>query len=288
MSKVVDWSGVTPGQIKDFFRQIQDGSLTEEQIKNFLAHRNPFRENELPYADEEVASSYTYPAGFGIKTVAKQIYILKKHFPSLDSSFVERFANPQMQSFLDMQARAFPGAERFGVIPKPSMLGNYNVATEQVLALLAKQRKFKNWRERQLGLEYLRLVNRTETALRLLDQSTPGDFLLFPFQFGLKHRGRSIRRARVCMPEMEWGLGPFEVGSLLLTHSERITGREQLYIDCAGVEYCSEGDSASFWASLSFIWDYDDGCLEFDSSSVDDAYQDFGSVSGFGPVLPQR
>ena len=58
MEKVVgsmsEWSGL----LKDFFRQIDDGSVTREMLKEFNEHRNPFAETVQPvstYADKLIA-----------------------------------------------------------------------------------------------------------------------------------------------------------------------------------------------------------------------------------------
>lgn len=40
-----EWSGM----LKDFFRQIDDGSITREKLQAFLEHRNPFDQNSGQY-----------------------------------------------------------------------------------------------------------------------------------------------------------------------------------------------------------------------------------------------
>ncbi len=42
---VVAGSSVTAGQLKDFFRQVDDGGITYETLQAFLEHQNPFGEN---------------------------------------------------------------------------------------------------------------------------------------------------------------------------------------------------------------------------------------------------
>lgn len=42
-----DWSGM----LKDFFRQINDGSITMEQLRDFLEHRNPFEQKYIKIED---------------------------------------------------------------------------------------------------------------------------------------------------------------------------------------------------------------------------------------------
>jgi len=48
------------------------------------------------------------------------------------------------------------------------------------------------------------------------------DILVVPAQFGLRHRGRSVRRVREVMNANEFGLGVFAIGIMLLTHPERL------------------------------------------------------------------
>lgn len=124
----------------------------------------------------------------------------------------------------------------------------------------------------------MRLTEKTAAALKKLEEETPGDYLVFPAQLGSRHAGRSVRRARACFGAEEFGLGPFEVASYLLTTPERFTRWGDLVIDCAGVEYQPSPDK-EFGHCLYFNFDY--GRLHFSGRWTGDADGFFGSASGF-------
>ena len=44
---VVDGSNISAGQMKDFWRQVADGSITGEMFRSFLERRNPFEEKPV-------------------------------------------------------------------------------------------------------------------------------------------------------------------------------------------------------------------------------------------------
>lgn len=229
------------------------------------------RLGELPYADEEVESSYGYR--WQLKSLAEQLAVLQgfERFKMLDASRVTELA----EAFSGLPE----GADGLVVIPKPSkVVDSYNEAVVLMTELMASQRKdWYNYREGRLGPKYLRLTEKTQQALSRLEQKT-GDYLVIPVQTGLRHRGRSVRRARVMMSDNEFGLGPYEVGIILLTHPERLQKYEHLAIDCAGCEYCPDADG-EFSVSLCFRWCV--GRLEFYYHWVGTVTRHFGSASGF-------
>jgi len=239
-----------------------DELLTPEELLKFL-----------PFADEEAESNLSYPKDFRIRTPDEQLQVWEKHFPKLDRSYVLQFGNAP---------RSFPKeAEAWAVIPKPSKIGKtYHKALDKMLKLIAQSRKFQNWREGELGPKYVRLTEKAKQALNKLEKEIPGDFLVFPFQFGMHWRGRSVRRARVLFSKNEFGLGPYEIAALLVTHSDRITGPGQLYIDCAGSEYSPHADGG-FQYCLYFFWHDDCGCLGLHYSWHVYVAPGFGAVSGF-------
>jgi len=276
-------SNVTFGLLRDFFDQLEVGEKTQgqkgligDQLRAFLEHRNPFERAEiekvLPYADEEVASDYGYPDGFKIRSVQEQVKILLalEPFKKLDASHVEELASRELSQ----------DAEGWAVIPKLLKVAkNYHRALDIVLDLIAANRQFRNRRKGELTKKHLRLTEKTAKAHAKLDEQ-PGDFWVFPFQFGLRHAGSSVRRARVCFAENEFGLGVYEAAVLLLTHADRIAGPDQLYIDCAGIEYAPNADG-DFFACLSFRWDFSYEPLVLYYDSFDDADEQWGSVSAF-------
>ncbi|OGY42994.1 MAG: hypothetical protein A2Y67_03330 [Candidatus Buchananbacteria bacterium RBG_13_39_9] len=274
-------SNVTFGLLRDLMAQLEAGEKsggkkgkTGDQLRAFLEGRNPFERAELekvlPYADEQTESSYCYPEGFRIRTPQEQVEILLKLFPNLDASHVAELASGELPEW----------AEGWAVILKPEKVGNtYHTALEAVLGLIANDRKFQNWREGTLTEKHLRLKEKTaQTHAKLNEQ--PGDFWVFPFQFGKKWAGHSVRNAQVRFADKEFGLGPYEVAILLLTHPDRITGQGQLYIDCAGCEYSPAADG-DFFACLDFCWNNSCGQLGLDDDGTDDVSGQWGAASGF-------
>jgi hypothetical protein len=278
---VISGSDITFGLLEELFKQLKAGAKdpqkgkTGAQLRAFLENRNPFERAELekvlPYADEQTASSYGYPDDFRIRTVQEQLEILIKHFPNLDASHVNELASKELST----------GAEGWAVIPKPDKIGTYHEALAKVIALIIKDRKFQNWREGALTEKYLRLKEKTVQAHAKLNEQ-PGDFWVIPFQFGKKWAGHSVRNAQIRFAESEFGLGPYEVAMLLLTHPERITGPDQLYIDCAGCEY-SPHAAGDFFACLHFIWNDYFKRLALHYHSTVSVHKQWGAASGFLP-----
>lgn len=112
-----------------------------------------------------------------------------------------------------------------------------------------------------LNRKHLRSKEKTAQAQAKLDEQ-PGDFWVFPFQFGKRWRGYSVRNAQVRFAKKEFGLGPYEVAILLLTHPDRITDSGHLCICCAGYEYApfSNGDFLPVLSSAGAVsadhWDW--------------------------------
>lgn len=229
---------------------------------------------ERSYADEEVESTYGYPEGWKLKSVSEQLVILEKieEFKVLDGNHVIEIA----KGFLELPE----GAEGLVVIPKPSKVGkSYNESVELVTKLMAKHRKdWYNFSEGRLGPEHLRLNEKPQQALSQLERETPGDYLVLAVQTGLRHRGRSDRRARVMFSDNEFGLGPYKLGIILLLHPERLQKSEHLAIDCAGCE-CFSATGRKFPGSFYFDWSA--GSLNFGLRLVDSVHPRFGSASGF-------
>ncbi len=222
------------------------------------------------YADEEVETSYNYPPQYRVKPLAEQIETLAKLF-NLDGTKAYAYASnlPVLPE----------GAEGWFAVPRFEAVGNtYGDAVEKVIGLIAKSRKLKNWREGQLHERYLRQSERTQWMMAKLVEGQEGDILVIPAQFGFRHRGKSVRRARETFYDNEFGLSSFTAGTMLLTHPEREVEWEQLHIDCSGDEYSPDADGQFVFAPL-FHWS--DGELRFDSGWASIAGKRFGSASGF-------
>lgn len=229
------------------------------------------------YADEEVDSSYTYPPEYTYKPLSEQIAILLKHFPQLNVEQTNEFIVKVLPT-LELPA----GAEGWFAIPNPERLApSYGEALEKVLKIIDSSRKFQNYRKGELGPDRLRQHARTVQFLNKIGETQTGDILVIPCQFGLKYRGKSIRRARELFNKFtEFGLGAFMVGCMLITHPDRAVRTEELDMDCAGDEYTPDADG-DFSRSLCFY--FGGSQLKFDCYWIDNAHGYFSSVSGFLP-----
>ncbi len=107
------------------------------------------------------------------------------------------------------------------------------------------------------------------------------DILIIAAQFGLRHRGRSVRRARlVVSSEGGFGLGAFATGCMLLVHPNRLQHYNDLWIDGGGDEYSPGGDGEFSQAPC---WGFSGGRLEFGARDVGRASDYCGAASGFYP-----
>lgn len=261
---------------KDTAEQLieNDGELQakiKEVIRSLIGNR---------YANEEESSTYTYPPQYKLKSPEEQVEILRKLFPDL-SAYYSQVANQPLPE----------GAEGWFLIPRWSLVAHtYNGALAKVLDLLGKSRHFHNYREGTLGPNRLKQSERTAAFFAQIEQQQTGDFLVVAAQFGLRHRGRSVRRAREVFLPNEFGLGAFAVVCMALSHPERFFKWDELNVDCAGDEYSFPG--GDFSSSPIFLFDdplqeFDsswidlDPSLDFDARLIDFANPFFGSVSGF-------
>jgi len=230
------------------------------------------------YKDEEVKSTYGYLSGYQPKPLAEQVTRLKELYPQLKDAEVPE------------QGELPAGAEGWFAIPnvwkEESLLtGTYNDSVVQMLARIKKDRNgnFHNYRDGQLGTDRLRQSARSEAAWQKIsaDQGH-ADILVIAAQFGITHRGRSVRRAReVMVDQNQFGLGAFAVGIMLLTQPDRLKHYDDLWIDCAGDEFDDPDADGRFDRAPYF--EFDGGEVEFSAAQTGDADDFCGSASGFVP-----
>lgn len=234
------------------------------------------------YANEEDRSSYTYPKEYkGPKPIVDQIKAIAKIF-GLDPSQAIEFAK---------NLPALPeGAEGWFAIPSVDALAKkhfpevtdpvqkYCQAVQLVHAKIAASRSFYNYREGQITPAQLRVHARTAHALDLIAETQKGDILIVAAQLGMRHRGKSVRRAREVFVANKFGLGSLAVGSIVLTHPERLVRWEELDMDCSGDEFSPEADGGFSWSPC-FV--FGGGGVGFGARFVGRPGVRFGSVSGF-------
>lgn len=276
-----DTLGTISRRIWEVQRRLMEGTLDPSFVaKNLQLTAEGTQVSSTPatvtaspfFANEEVKSNYGYPQGYAMKPVCEQLVELSKHFNGLNT-------NDVLACSKELPALS-AGAEGWFAVPRwDKVAKTYNEAVEKVLDLIGKTRTFHNYRKGNLGPKYLRLSERTATALMMLGERQKGDFLLIPAQFGRSHRGRSVRRVRESIGNSnEFGLGSFIVGCMILSHPKRLVQWEQLHIDCPGDEYSPDADAVFSHAPL---FHFLDGRVGFDAGWVDGAGEHYGFASGF-------
>jgi hypothetical protein len=232
------------------------------------------------YESEVVSSNYTYPKEYkGPKPIAEQVKTIATMF-GLDPTQALEFAKnlPTLPE----------GSEGWFAIPKVSVVATkqfpaitdkaeqYCEAVKLVHTKLADSRSFTNYRNGEIVPQHARTVD----FLEHLEAEQTGDILIIAVQYGMRHRGKSVRRARETFASNEFGLGAFAIGCMALVHPERYVRFEELDTDCAGDEF-APGAGGVF--SGAPVFRFDDDELEFDAVGVSDANAGYGSVSGFVP-----
>jgi len=254
-------------------QRLNDTPGLADLIDGFIAKNRRLNQ----YANEEVGSGYGYPKGFKPKDPMSQSNDLRQLIGGIG------FFDQDYLTLVQNGTVALPdGAEGWFAIPRWQKIApTYNEAVEKVLALIASKRTFKNWREGQLGPDRFRQHPRTAHALDVIAEQQKGaDILIIPAQFGQRHAGRSVRRAREVFTSPEFGLDAFSNAVMLLTHPERLIACEDLWIDCAGDEYAPAADGRFNEAPY---FDFYVGCLGLDAHVVGSALDFCGSASGFVP-----
>lgn len=289
-------TNATPGQIKQIGRFATDAvekilaefGLDNPGAQRVIEHGDEFasgiRETVTAllkdlsvsdkFKDEEVESSYDYLSGYKPKGITEQTNRLRELFPGIGYAD-EKLADGTLP----------PNAEGWFAIPKWEKIApTYNEAVQKVLDMIKQTRggKFYNYRDGQLGPERLRQTAKTAGVFQKLgDEQKDHDILVVPAQFGIRHRGRSVRRAREVFASGEFGLGAFAIGIMILTHPERLMNYDDLWIDCSGDEYDDPDSDVRFGHAPSFS--FGGGRVEFVTYWFDDAYDYCGSASGFVP-----
>lgn len=220
-------------------------------------------EDTKGFEEEEVVSTLTYPPEYSPSTLGDQLAILHAWFPELEHD------DPQVT------LRDLPeGAESWFALPRWQRIApRYDEAVARVLVLLDLARAGKVTNRRQGRLALLCEHDHTAAMFDEIGKVQSGDILIVPGQFGQRHRGRSVRRARSLFLTTEFGLGTFHVAVLLLTHPRRLTGETQLRIDCAGDR---------FDLTEAPLFSHEGERLAFGAATTGESSASYGSATGFG------
>lgn len=283
-------------QTTDLFRGAYNkAQLTEEQAQRLNENRGSEFTTELlqliqkhsatnQYANEMVSSNYAYPKEYkGPKPITEQVKTIATMFGLNPTQALEKARNLPTLPF---------GAEGWFAIPKVSAVAakqnpsiteqalQYCEAVKLVHTKLADSRSFTNYRNGEIVPSKLRQHIRTAQFLEQLEAKQVGDILIIAAQYGKRHRGKSVRRARETFAINEFGLGAFAIGCMALVHPERYAHVEELDTDCAGDEFAPRADGAfSQSPLLSLLADR----LKFGTGDIFVVNDRYGTVSGFVP-----
>lgn len=251
-------------------RVIENGPEFQAGVRKLLAGISVSNR----YADEEAPSNYGYLSGYRRpNSFVAQCEILRAKL-GCKISFAESALNTPLVSL----------AEGNSAIPDwQTVAPTYGEAVELVLEALkeAYGGRFVNCREGELRPNRLRQSKRSIERLALLKERQRGaKILVVQTQFGLLHRGRSVRRAREVFQAPEFGLGAFAVGCMLLTHENRLRHCDDLWLYCPGDEYRFDV-SSGFLDAPHFY--FSGGQLKFCTIGVDSYDDYYGSASAFVP-----
>lgn len=232
------------------------------------------------FSAEEVGSNYDYLSGYAKPCeITNQIDILRAHWPNLNPDRALRYMRETHPVLRLPEWIEGP----FAIIRPEFFSDKYGEELEEVLRAIAKDRqdRFENYRAGQLGPEFLRQSKRTLSKLRTItEQQSGSDILITYCQFGIRHRGRSVRRSREVFALGEYGVGSKDSGTMLLTNPNRLQDFNDLWLDCPGDEFAPEA-VGRFVGAPGFF--FSDERVRFGARRVDDVRDDCGSVSGFLP-----
>ncbi len=242
-------TSITDGQRKQYKRFVEDAAdkvlaearIDKDGLQKLIENGDEFQSRIMTavrelsvsnqFANEEVESNCGYISGYRKpKGITEQCNILRQIFPGVGNA-LEKLAEREVPLH----------AEGWFAIPKwQTIAPTYSEAVVKVLDAIREARggKLHNYREGQINDSRLRQTAKTVSVFDMLGDEQKGhDILVVAGQFGLHHRGRSVRRAREVFQTNESGLGAFAIGIMLLIHAERLQHYDDLWIDCAGDEY---------------------------------------------------
>ncbi|MCX6722071.1 MAG: hypothetical protein NTY04_02690 [Candidatus Staskawiczbacteria bacterium] len=272
---------------EDEAQRVNDTPGLSDLIGSWIEeHRRPNQ-----FANEEVRTVYGYPREYkGSKPIEEQIEALVEICDGkVDPSCALAFARnlPDMKQFVPADALRYTGwfatlwdEALVALFPKETdRAQRYCNGVSLMLEKIAASRSFTNWRKGQIDTAHLRIHARTMQAMDQIALTQKGGILIIAGQLGIRHGGRSVRRAREVFVANEYGTGSLTGTSVVYTHPERLVRWEELDMDLPGDEF-SDGGGGQFGHApyLSFY----DG-TRFDAVVVSVAGGFCGSSSFFAP-----
>ena len=228
--------------------------------------------NKDQFVKEEMKSNYGYLSGYKKpKSIAEQVRTIQRLFSGIGYT----------DENIEKQPLPLNAEGRFAIPRWERIAPTYGEAVQKVLDIIKNTRNgmFCNYRKDQFGPMCLRQSAKSADAFRMIgDKQKDSDIILIAAQFGIIHRGRSVRRALEVMDSSEFGLGAFSIGIMLLTHPERLQSFDDLWIDCAGDEFNFVPDGRFLRAPC---FHFSGGKVRFVSNLVGSVHVGYGSASAF-------
>lgn len=240
----------------------------------------------LEYGKEPSELESSYPESFRrLKPREEQIQILADLLPDFNSSGY-RSLGTHLEDIAE-GALIVPGIGKYSS-PK-GFVACYRKATIRAYRALKKENPGKRFMPDD-ELKKLQLSGRTTATLMHLDKQSGGKFFSLPIQTGIKYKGIpfiNLYKPELILDKNEFGLGPYEVIILLLTHPERLDQYFHLAISCSGAyvekEFPPPGTANSVPHKMLagiFFWRIKDN-LWVGLNDVTKALPNFGHATGF-------
>ena len=243
------------------------------------------------FAHEEIKSTFGYLSGYkGPGAIRNQIDQLQKIFPQLGGANQELIAKIENgKVMLSDIPKRYPDKEDRDLWCLPcwsKVASTYNEAVVKVFGLLNNACGDRFHYVMATG-DFILETDRKAQMMSDIQAQQGADIIILELQFGLRHRGRSIRCAREFMGELEFGLGAYEIGIMLLLSYLLQLNRlnrfddhwfNQLWVDAAGDEWRFEVTDNFVYAPFFLLTR---GWLEFGVCRVDTAENQSGSASAF-------
>jgi hypothetical protein len=267
-------------------RLLDNGDEVQDAIVDAILEQARKHASPNEFANEQVASNYGYPPEYkGPRPIKEQIEILAKIF-GLDPSHALEYAEKIIPTLTLRN-----GMEGWFAVLSPSALeklfpqvldeaDRFCNGVNLVLEKIGSSRTFHNYWAGKIDTKHIRQHVRTTSAVAKIAEVQKGDILIIQAQLGLRYRGCSVRRARVCFRGGEFGLDPISMGSITLTHPERYVRSSELDTDLPGAEFSPDGDGDFSGAP---VLGFGGGRVGFNVRYVGNAGGGYGSASGASP-----
>ncbi len=221
-----------------------------------------------------VPSDCTYPESLSFRSHETQIHAFKEIFGNLDSSYVEQI----------IRKTAFPQqADLWAVMPKPWLIAKDIFEAMQLMAEYLRMLGFVVDNRAPMDEAHMSLITKAQ-LFYAKQHNTPGDFIVFPVQFGKNWAGHSLVSSKARHEAWEFSLDPYAILALLYTHPERLRGEHhELGMRCGGAllhRYLDDYDEVTGDHHLCFRW-FRDSLLISADHGMWDREASLGIPTGF-------